>query len=144
MAIAKAICKCEVCGKTFEFRKERANRSEARSFEAWAAENITKCPECKSKEWKEKIRKANEGLPNLTGSEKQIAWASDIRAKAIWNLQELLNDKAFKDVSEDLSAFADSILAQKTEARWWIDQRYKFGSWLGWWEGYEEHKRKGV
>ena len=55
MAKAKAICKCEKCGKTFEKEKICANRREAESWEAWAEENCTVCPECYAAEKASKL-----------------------------------------------------------------------------------------
>ncbi len=80
-------------------------------------------------------------LPELTGSEKQIAWATKIRkaAQEQWNnlierqqrravdTPELLADKtAISWLAEDAEATRE-ILATKvfnqTEARFWIDNR---------------------
>ena len=65
------------------------------------------CREC-HKEQKSKeaaIRAEEKALPNLTGSDKQVAWAITIRDKA---LQE------YGDFPE---------LATQTSAKWWIDNR---------------------
>ena len=51
-------------------------------------------------------RNAEAGLPALTGTPKQIAWAESIRAAAM----------ARRELSPE-------TLAQ-TKASWWIDQRY--------------------
>lgn len=48
------------------------------------------------------------GIPTLTGTPKQIVWASDIRARFI-------------------SAGGDTrLVSAHTDARWWIDNRYAF------------------
>ena len=46
MANATVMCKCEKCGKEFMKEKICRNRTEADSFEEWAKENCTECPEC--------------------------------------------------------------------------------------------------
>lgn len=83
--MAKAQCHCAVCGNDFEIKVKRRNKEEATSFEEWAAKNITVCRECerkmKKKEDHERALKNSDGLPALEGTEKQIAWAFDIRGK---------------------------------------------------------------
>lgn len=54
MAKAVAICKCAVCGKTFEKEAYKQNRRQANDWEKWAEENITVCPQCYAKEQREK------------------------------------------------------------------------------------------
>lgn len=46
MAIGKVICKCSICGKEFEKRAEKRNRTEADSWELWAKDNCTICSIC--------------------------------------------------------------------------------------------------
>lgn len=61
------------------------------------------------------------GLPVLTGSEKQVAWATGIRVKALttaWgslNIADMRLRLAACDLFEQLLAVED--------ARWWIDHR---------------------
>ena len=54
MAKAVAICKCAVCGETFEKEAYKQNRRLADEWERWAEENITVCPRCYAKEQREK------------------------------------------------------------------------------------------
>lgn len=77
-------------------------------------------------------------MKNLTGSEKQIAWANEIRANytrwydlAIADLDDDIADtendeETIEDLTEQkdriVSAFA-RILDEKTSAAWWIDHR---------------------
>jgi len=70
------------------------------------------CPECYKAAKRAESKKANEGLPELKGSEKQIAWAERIRAerlaelksRAKWGQDRLdgvskaLEDKRFTDM----------------------------------------------
>ena len=72
-------------GNDFEIKVKRRNREEATSFEEWAAKNITVCRGCEQKIRKQENHKRalenSDGLPALKGTEKQIAWAFDIRGK---------------------------------------------------------------
>ena len=69
-------------------------------------------------------------LPSLTGSDKQIAWATDIRRKAIAAVLDKLTESpaAAKRINEDprkaeiLSDLATEI-ASHADARYWIDSR---------------------
>lgn len=69
-------------------------RETERKRKLWGYEHYGKCDAClaKEKELKaeqEKAKAEKLGLPQLDGSEKQIAWAEDIRAK-------LLNSKKYE------------------------------------------------
>ena len=63
------------------------------------------CPECRAAT-AEKLAKEN-GLPVLIGSPKQVAWASDIRARAMRLLSVEQIDR----------------LRPEATAKWWIDNR---------------------
>ena len=67
-----------------------------------AAKERRACPECEAKQAQEQA--ASDGLPALTGSDKQISWASDIRAR--W-----LTDGLSKDVKGLINALVDSLEA---------------------------------
>lgn len=114
MALAKIICTCKTCGSEFEIRKAKRNRAEADSFKAWAIENITECRECRARRAHEEAMQEAEGLPQLTGSEKQISWAVDIRARVIRIIKS-----QYPLQLPDL----DAVLKAKTKASWWIDER---------------------
>lgn len=118
MAIAKAECHCSVCGKDFEVRVHRRNRTEAFDFEEWAVSNITVCRECqynqKKKEEHEHAVQCSDGLPDLKGTEKQVAWAFDIRGK-------FTNLDSFSEQGKKL--FIEEFLMGKTYASWWIYHR---------------------
>lgn len=88
------ILKCEHCGKEFEHIHACRNSSEAGSYEAWARENITTCPDCYAAQKRVHQLGAvstyissfseQHPLPKITGvSEKQIAYASSLREKFI-------------------------------------------------------------
>ncbi len=63
------------------------------------------CPECRAMRAKEQAAAA--GLPELSGTPKQIAWASEIRERA---LRLLPAEQAEK-------------VKPETSARWWIDHQ---------------------
>ena len=57
-------------------------------------------------------------LPKLSGADKQVAWAADIRIRFVESL-----DKNRSSLSEGVfNAVCSQILTQ-TESRWWIDRR---------------------
>ena len=104
MSRVKMVLKCEHCGKEFEHIHTCRNSTEAGSYEVWARENITTCPDCYAAQKRAHQLDAVSGyisnfseqhpLPKLTGvSEKQIAYASSLREKFIRdNLMKLQLD----------------------------------------------------
>ena len=141
MAKARAICRCRYCGNEFEYITHKHNSSEARSFEKWAAENIDECPDCKekriSKEREEASRAAAEAAkakawPELTGTEKQIAWANRIRETKLGPIAEenerLKKEKGDRHEGYELINMTLSVLLDHTGASWWIDNREIIGS----------------
>lgn len=79
------------------------------------------CPDC----WRaQKLNEAaeveeREHLPELSGSEKQIAWARSIRKKLLDELEHLLNKGHVK--TERAEVLIEYGFSRKTEAKWWID-----------------------
>jgi hypothetical protein len=95
------------------------------------------CLECWTKKRQEEIKAENEksaqeakelGLPELTGSEKQVAWATTIRDKFIKDFKE--KTKNTPDVSRKrVSSFFDWIMTTRMESKIWIeDQSPDFNS----------------
>lgn len=84
------------------------------------------CPGCYKEYARAEARRKNDEaisatgatLPQLTGTEKQVAWAEDIRAEAV--------AKAIKRLKDDVDkpAIVADLCAGKTEAKWWIDSRF--------------------
>jgi hypothetical protein len=109
----------------------------------WRLENVEPhklCSECWQKEVKQKraaeTRKAAEeamdsGLPELIGSEKQIAWAERIRMQLLSALEEFYikiieaGEETLKkhDLTLEKIDMAVKNIQQKTSASWWIDHR---------------------
>lgn len=76
---------------------------------------------------------AENGLPELEGSEKQINWAETIRADAIEQIDKCLDEfenKCEKKFGDEITAESMSIyrgicdrIATNADAGWWIDNR---------------------
>lgn len=81
------------------------------------------CPACRAKKASEEAEKA--GLPALKGSDKQVAWACDIRGEFTKIAKDIRSRCAGHDdqpaVKELLNKVSD-ILANDS-ARYWIDNR---------------------
>ena len=87
------------CGHTERVQLYGAHKERYAKIERMEACN---CPECEAKAAQE--RAASDGLPALTGSDKQISWAADIRAR--W-----LADGLSKDVKGLVNALVDELEA---------------------------------
>jgi hypothetical protein len=127
MAVAQATITCRQCGRQFEWRKKCYNRKDANREEEWAKGNISQCPDCwhkeqaaiKKKEEKERseafaIELEKYQLPPLTGTEKQVEWATIIR-----------NNSVGKAVKQEPTELFWVMVRLQTEAKWWIDHRNK-------------------
>ncbi|CAM3743144.1 hypothetical protein COLU111180_06170 [Cohnella lubricantis] len=91
------------------------------------------CTDCyrAQQQAKAEAKAAEQGLPALEGSEKQIAWATTIRSKMIDEIFEPIRKELTKGTPKDEQA-AKAIawmIEQVTEkintasAKWWIDNR---------------------
>lgn len=173
MAIGYAECTCATCGETFTMRAEKQNRRSADSWAEWAKDNYTECSDCyrarRKKEREEQNSRAaaeaaEMGWPELTGSEKQVAWANTIREQMMGYMQTSLDqgvrrltrvrekddaemvEKWTKQV-ELMRGIMDWLLETKTKASYWIDHRsylqYEYtkreieAEWISEWEASE-------
>lgn len=142
MAQATATCTCKYCGGTFYRIKDCQSRKSADDWESWAVIHINVCNECNKKRRAEKYTQENIvaaqeshslGLPELTGSEKQIAWATTIRMGFIRQIdirketiEQKLNDPESVERAKRMLQNMESdvaILLSHTEAAWWIEHR---------------------
>lgn len=141
MAKATAACTCCECGKSFTASKILASRDQANSWEEWAKSNIIECDECKEKarqaEREEANKKAAESakefeLPELTGSEKQVAWANTIRvgyyteySKVVDGYTKLTKEQQAKcnEEFEQFNKIVDYVFSNKNSASFWIEHR---------------------
>lgn len=104
------------------------------------------CTECWEAEKKRKYDEINQkaaeaaqeyGLPNLTGSEKQTAWANTLRqnwlsdaekhiagyAKNLEAVADTENYETAKAIFEGMKPAVEKRLLEETSARFWIDHR---------------------
>ncbi len=94
----------------------------------WRLENVEAqklCRECYQAELAKQNAKAaaaaaEMGLPELTGTEKQVVWAETIRQDAIEYLDKMASEQGESPIAREVM---DYILASRTRASWWIDQR---------------------
>lgn len=124
MAKASVELVCSGCGKMFRHEKICRNQEDTNSYEVWAQDNISLYPKCYSNRMKQdKLRKcegkiSDRELVPLSGTEKQVAWANEIRTQMV----ALLVGKS-QDVSDDVW----EAINRFTSAGFWIDNRFKYG-----------------
>lgn len=149
MAKGSVTLTCRICGDEFVVEKKCYNRGDADQWERWMESNSDHlCSDCYEAEKQRKFDEANAqataeaaeiGLPELTGSDKQVAWANTIRANwmevASAHISQVikrldhdrvknnpeLTDKINKGI-KGMQALVEERLTQ-TSARIWIDNR---------------------
>ena len=137
MAKATASCTCATCGGQFEATKICRNRTDADSWQSWAEQHYNECWECRRARQERKRQEQNaaaaeeakeRGLPDLTGSEKQIAWANTIRKTALENVDARLGKKIDPNSAESMELYRRFLawLEGRNSAAWWIDRRENF------------------
>lgn len=109
----------------------------------WKKENAFSmlCPECREKARQQERDIANKkaaeaaaemGLPKLTGTEKQVAWATTIRNDLINAVREALHENPDRKITvaeskiidiNDWGHAFDVLVTEKTTAKFWIDNR---------------------
>ncbi|MBU8911928.1 MAG: hypothetical protein KOO65_11720 [Desulfobacterales bacterium] len=91
------------------------------------------CETCKTEYFEKQTSKlakshAKIGFPALIGTPKRVSWAEKIRAELINKVNFLKKSLVFKnDKEKEISDLAFNLFLQewqeKTEAKWWIDNR---------------------
>ena len=76
------------------------------------------CPECRAKAAANDAK--DNGLAELTGSPKQVSWASDIRTEKLTDAEKFA-PKVTKN--KDMFISAIDKMKNETSASWWIDRR---------------------
>lgn len=106
------------CGHTAEIQLY-GKESERQRKIAWYA--TIDCPQCDASRQKEIAQTS--GLPTLSGSEKQIAWATKLRNNALGILNTRIEQlpEANKSIISDLR---DKWIAKETASAYWIDNRF--------------------
>lgn len=118
------------CGHTGTVELFGNERERARKI-AWYSENYD-CPECNAA--KREAEAQEYALPELVGSEKQVAWAEKIRSKfiAVRKEQERKNANLYartQDSKENIEMHKTMFKAfcaeffNETSAKTWIDRR---------------------
>lgn len=117
MSIGRVIKKCAVCGEVYTIEKKFKSSPEAYNWEqSMSGIEGGMCKKCyRNKKNAENVAAVEAyNLVELTGSEKQIAWANNIRAKL--TLEAIKNVEAKNELLQ--------MINTKTTAKWWIDNRY--------------------
>jgi hypothetical protein len=131
--MAKATFKCAECGDSVTV--SGSNRSDADRLAEYRAASGALCSECWAKAQAEQraqdSQKAAEeaaqiGLPVLTGTEKQVAWAETIRKERLSDLASML--KSFSSDSEEQIFFGvisdlTNLIRAQNSGHWWIENR---------------------
>jgi len=93
---------------------------------AWLADQP--CMRCKRAQEAAAATVATDDMIALTGSDKQVAWATTIRADARKSVNAILDGKPLSAAQQ---AAVDALWAQ-ADAGWWIDRRGNGAIASGW------------
>ena len=130
---------CKECGKKYTISKKCNSRSEADNYETYMAGKDGLCTECwakaqqakreaDKKELNDKVEAKLEAagitLPELTGTEKQVAWALQIRHNMFTDLtQKGINWAVVAKKTYDPRMQNDIEKLFTTSAKTWIDAK---------------------
>ena len=111
-----------ICGHSVEIQLLGKMEDRYRRIE-WL--ETQECEECKRAKANAAAAAAKDarGLADLTGSEKQIAWANTIREKA-YKALDFLAPYATNDKTKQIMDRWKAKMDVQTTAKWWIDNRY--------------------
>ena len=141
------------CGHEVE-RQLFGKISDRENYISWAQEQL--CPACQRKIHHNEVLAdaVAKGYPELEGSEKQVAWAMDLRYTFVNDTEDYIKEEIeyvipdfyknevvrneqlaqFDKFCTELREVVAYLLANKTSAKYWIDSRfwidpltYKFG-----------------
>lgn len=134
--MARAYFPCRECGTSVPVYGP--NRREVDRLAIWHESQDHLCDACRRAELERENQQAAEhnaaaGLPALTGSDKQVAWAESIRARKLDTLDRArrgeLSDLeriafiGYIDLSDPAIPDLVDALRGQTSASWWIDRR---------------------
>jgi hypothetical protein len=123
--MAKYDVECPSCGTGYTVQLCGPGRDREWKLANWD----WTCDGCREKRCQEENAKAAaqnaaSGLPALTGSDKQIAWAETIRKQKLTTLEELIESRALTGrIDKDRFSAAVENLKKKASASWWIEHR---------------------
>lgn len=107
------------CGHTATIQIYGTNvHGERKKKAAWYG--TVDCPACRAA----RARREHDGLPALKGSDRQVAWADDIRGKYMPKYTRERREWAEHGATAEQLAQVDKVLAwlkDQTSAAWWID-----------------------
>ncbi|GAA0739251.1 helix-turn-helix domain-containing protein [Dactylosporangium roseum] len=127
------------CGHTEEIQIYGTN---TRGQHQWRADREAEkpCANCLAEQRRKQSSEAAQvaatsGLPALTGSDKQIAWAETIRLAGLASLEDYarrhtghISDATTRArVTDTLLRILTRIASAHADARWWIDNRHNIG-----------------
>lgn len=112
------------CGHTAQVELYGPGKERERKMQ-WMRESAV-CPECYGAQKQAETCESNAGLVNLTGSDKQIAWAMDIRGKYMREMEGQAARLTAGDAAKTQTAMDNmrAVVNMVTEAKWWIDNQY--------------------
>ena len=121
--------RCKTCYKKF-----KTQLFESHEKNLWLVDKKDwYCETCKTEYLEKQTYKlakshAEIGFPALIGTPKRVSWAEKIRAELINKVSFLKKSLVFKsDKEKEISDLAFNLFLQewqeKTEAKWWIDNR---------------------
>lgn len=140
--MAKASFSCAQCGASIDVGGAGYNRARADSYAAYCEKRGDICRSCAQAKFAADNQAAvaasqTAGLPALTGSEKQVAWANTIRLQALPHVagghdlmvHEMSDmcavqclDASVAAELHDAVALLASELRQQLDAKFWIDR----------------------
>ena len=98
----------------------------------WRSQQEAKklCPDCVEKEKEEETAQAKawakeKGLPDLEGTEKQIAWAEVIRKRLFDELEKIQLDSDQEPIELQAAKEIEAAWKKENQSRFWIDERTK-------------------
>ena len=106
------------CGHTAEVQLYGKEADRQKKI-AWYA--TIDCPDCDAREQREKAISA--GLPELTGSEKQITWATKLRNNALAKLDAQIAVISNEQNKFKMTTFRNQWVNKETASSYWIDNR---------------------
>lgn len=113
---------CNLLLRSYGYCPDLRHGCRKRKKIAWY-ENYAVCPDCYEKARQEEVATAAkqakaDGLPALTGSEKQIRWAESIRKEKMAAAREWLSRYPGEQADKCLAWYGSHA-----SASWWIDHR---------------------
>lgn len=127
---------CEDCKKEYS-RETYTARDSKQTKKFWREKAGTEyglCYDCyqeqkqqeRAKASMEAAMKAKEmNLPELQGSEKQVAWAEKIRIEMLSFFERYAQERYVQKRQETIDLFLASV-RKENRAKWWIDNRFDF------------------